>query len=179
MEREMRICGTWVIFREGDICSYRGDAIVNAANDRLWMGSGVAGAIRRSAGEEVEAEAISKGPIRVGSAVATGAGRLPLKAVIHCAVMGQDLKTSREAIRSSTGEALRLAAEMELRRIAFPALGTGVGGFPVEECGHVMGEELKEFLLICPDGLDEVAFYLFGAEAFRQFVRGATRALES
>src|ERR1051326_4155154 len=80
--------------REGDIAALEVDAIANAANDRLWMGAGVAGALKRSGGDEIEHEAVAKGPIAVGDAVATGAGRLPAKWVIHGAVMGQDLRTN-------------------------------------------------------------------------------------
>ena len=81
---------------EGDIAALEVDAIANAANDRLWMGAGVAGALKRAGGEEIEREAVAKGPIPVGDAVATGAGRLPARHVIHAAVMGQDLRTSEE-----------------------------------------------------------------------------------
>ncbi|MGH3031691.1 MAG: macro domain-containing protein, partial [Gaiellaceae bacterium] len=75
---------------EGDITALDVDAIANAANDRLWMGAGVAGAIKRAGGEEIEREAVAKGPITVGEAVATGGGRLLARYVIHGAVMGQD-----------------------------------------------------------------------------------------
>ena len=81
---------------EGDITKLEVDAIANAANDRLWMGAGVAGAIKRAGGEEIEREAVAKGPIPVGEAVATGAGSLPARWVVHGAVMGQDLRTNRD-----------------------------------------------------------------------------------
>src|SRR5438309_9078833 len=87
---------------EGDITKLAVDAIANAANDRLWMGSGVAGAIKRAGGEEIEREAMSKGPIPVGTAVATGAGQLQARYVIHGAVMGQDLQTSAGLVRQTT-----------------------------------------------------------------------------
>src|SRR3954447_11126572 len=83
---------------EGDITQLDVDAIANAANDHLWMGAGVAGAIKRAGGEEIEREAMAKGPIEVGSAVATGAGRLHAQHVVHGAVMGQDLRTSPDLI---------------------------------------------------------------------------------
>src|SRR5439155_22675133 len=79
---------------EGDITALQVDAIANAANDHLWMGAGVAGAIKRAGGEEIEREAVSKGPIELGEAVVTTGGRLRARHVIHGAVMGQDLRTS-------------------------------------------------------------------------------------
>src|SRR5947209_15942847 len=94
---------------EGDIAAFALDAIANAANDRLWMGAGVAGAIKRAGGEEIEREAVAKGPIAIGDAVATGAGRLQAQHVIHAAVMGQDLVTSADAIRDATRRTLEVA----------------------------------------------------------------------
>src|SRR5882672_2678215 len=91
---------------EGDITRLEVDAVVNAANDHLWMGAGVAGAIKRAGGEEIEREAVAKGPIAVSDAVATGAGRLPARWVIHAAVMGQDLRTSADTIASATRRTL-------------------------------------------------------------------------
>jgi O-acetyl-ADP-ribose deacetylase (regulator of RNase III) len=116
------------------------DAIVNAANSQLWMGGGVAGAIKRAAGAEVEREAMAQGPIQPGQAVATSAGKLPLpiRWVIHAATMGPDLKTSEDYIRSATASALAKAVEMGAGSVAFPALGTGVGGFPIERAAQIM-----------------------------------------
>src|SRR5213079_1753506 len=97
---------------DGDIAALEVDAIANAANDHLWMGSGVAGALKRAGGDEIEREAVAKGPIPVGDAVATGAGRLPARWVIHAAVMGQDLVTSADAIRRATRRTLEVADEL-------------------------------------------------------------------
>src|SRR5438067_2622609 len=94
---------------EADIAALAVDAIANAANDHLWMGAGVAGAIKRAGGAEIEREAVAQGPVAVGEAVATGAGRLPARWVIHAAVMGQHLVTSEDAIRRATRSALRVA----------------------------------------------------------------------
>ena len=123
---------------EGDIAGLAVDAVANAANDQLWMGAGVAGAIKRAGGEEIEREAIALGPIAIGEAVVTGAGRLPARWVIHAAVMGQDLVTSADAIRSATRRTLELADELGAQSVALPAFGTGVGGFPLEECAGIM-----------------------------------------
>src|SRR5204862_6954366 len=95
--------------REGDIAAVEADAIANAANNHLWMGAGVAGALKRAGGDEIEREAVAKGPIAVGDAVATGAGRLAAKWVIHGAVMGQDLRTSAELVGRTTRSVLRVA----------------------------------------------------------------------
>jgi O-acetyl-ADP-ribose deacetylase len=123
---------------EGDITRVEVDAIANAANDRLWMGAGVAGAIKRAGGEEIERKAVALGPIEVGDAVATHAGRLPARYVIHGAVMGQDLRTDAELIRRTTRRCLEVADELALESLALPAFGTGVGGFPLGECARVM-----------------------------------------
>jgi O-acetyl-ADP-ribose deacetylase (regulator of RNase III) len=92
------------------------------------MGGGVAGAIKRAGGQEIETEAVSKEPIAVGEAVVTGAGRLKAKYIIHAAVMGQDLTTDADKIRQTTRNSLIKADELGIKSLAFPALGTGVGG---------------------------------------------------
>src|SRR5690242_4722834 len=107
------------------------------------MGAGVAGAIKRAGGEEIEREAVAKGPVEVGSAVATGAGRLPARWVIHGAVMGQDLVTSAELIRRTTRSCLELADELGCSSLALPAFGTGVGGFSLDECARLMVEAAR------------------------------------
>ncbi|MCX7828947.1 MAG: macro domain-containing protein [Thermanaerothrix sp.] len=168
---------TRVLFLEGDICSFRGDAIVNAANDHLWMGSGVAGAIRRAAGDEVDREARSKGPIPVGSAAVTSPGALPLRGIVHAAVMGQDLTTRGDLIAQATEASLRACLENSFRSVAFPALGTGVGGFPLEACGALMARVVRRFILENPGALELLAFFLWGEEAFEEFTRGALREL--
>jgi O-acetyl-ADP-ribose deacetylase len=114
---------------EGDIAALDVDAVANAANNHLWMGAGVAGALKRAGGDEIEHEAVARGPIPVGEAVATSAGRLPAKWVIHGAVMGQDLRTSAQLVEQTTRNVLCLADELEAESLALPAFGTGVGGF--------------------------------------------------
>lgn len=126
----------------GDIVAQDSDALVNAANNHLWMGGGVAGAIKRKAGDSIEQAAIAKGPIEVGSAVYTPAGRLKAKYVIHAAVMAQDLRTDENKIRLATQNTLKIAEELKIKSIAFPALGTGVGGFPVDKCARIMISEI-------------------------------------
>lgn len=140
MERQLgRIT---VVVETGDITGCEADAIVNAANTQLWMGGGVAGAIKRAGGDEVEGEAMRQGPIGVGQAVVTGAGRLPARYVIHAATMGPDLVTDADAIRSATRASLRLAERLDLRSLALPLLGAGVGGFPPHEAATLMVQEV-------------------------------------
>lgn len=154
--------------REGDISQCEADAIVNAANNHLWMGSGVAGALKRAGGREIEEEAIKKGPIPVGEAVATGAGKLKARYVIHAAVMGQDLRTDAAAIAKATENSLNRADELACRSIAFPALGTGVGGFSLEECARLMIRVVKEYAMH-KTSLEKVIFVLYGVSAYHIF----------
>ncbi|RIH87060.1 macro domain-containing protein [Calidithermus roseus] len=127
---------------QGDITDFVGDAIVNAANNHLILGAGVAGAIHRKGGPEIQEECDRHGKIRVGEAAITGAGRLPVRYVIHAAAMGDEPATL-ETVRSATRHALRLALEHGLKTIAFPLLGTGVAGLPRDEVIRVMLEELR------------------------------------
>lgn len=153
---------------EGDITTLEVDAIGNAANNGLWMGAGVAGAIKRAGGEEIEREAVAKGPIEVGDAVATGAGRLAARWVIHGAVMGQDLHTDEEKIRQTTRRCLEVADELGARSLALPAFGTGVGGFPLDECARLMVDVVITYEAAM---LEEIVFAVFGAEAQEAFTR--------
>jgi O-acetyl-ADP-ribose deacetylase (regulator of RNase III) len=150
----------------GDITAFTVDAIANAANDHLWMGAGVAGAIKRAGGDEIEREAVAKGPIPIGTAVATGAGRLAARWVIHAAVMGQDLRTSAEAIEHATDSTLQVADELGARSVALPAFGTGVGGFPVGECARIMVGVARRHR---SSALERVVFAVFGDEARAAF----------
>jgi O-acetyl-ADP-ribose deacetylase (regulator of RNase III) len=151
---------------DGDITALEVDAIANAANNALWMGSGVAGAIKRAGGEEIDREAVAKGPIEVGEAVATGAGRLQAKWVIHGAVMGQDLQTDADLVRRTTESCLRVADQLGAESLGLPAFGTGVGGFPLDECAAIMVEAVRSYE---PRSLRRVVFAVFGEDAARAF----------
>jgi O-acetyl-ADP-ribose deacetylase (regulator of RNase III) len=153
---------------EGDITALAVDAIANAANNHLWMGAGVAGAIKRAGGDEIEREAVAHGPIEVGDAIATGAGRLRARHVIHGAVMGQDLATSPELIRRTTRRCLEVADELGCESLALPAFGTGVGGFPLDECARLMVGVTRAYE---PVSLRRVVFAVFGADARDTFAR--------
>jgi O-acetyl-ADP-ribose deacetylase len=155
---------------EGDITELEVDAIANAANNELWMGAGVAGAIKRAGGQEIEQEAVAQAPIAVGQAVTTGAGSLKARHVVHAAVMGQDLQTSAELVSQATRRTLEVADELGARSLAMPAFGTGVGGFPIERCAELMVTEVRAFE---PANLERVVFAVFGHDAehaFRQAV---------
>jgi O-acetyl-ADP-ribose deacetylase (regulator of RNase III) len=147
---------------DSDITALDVDAIANAANNALWMGAGVAGAIKRAGGEEIEREAVAKGPIEVGDAVATGAGRLRARWVVHGAVMGQDLQTNAELVRRTTRRCLEVADELGARSFALPAFGTGVGRFPLAECAELMVDEASRF---DAQALERVVFAVFSREA--------------
>jgi O-acetyl-ADP-ribose deacetylase len=151
---------------EGDITALEVDAIANAANNHLWMGAGVAGAIKRAGGEEIEREAVQLGPIEVGGAVATSAGRLPARWVVHGAVMGQDLQTNADLVRRTTESCLQVADELGAESLALPAFGTGVGGFPLEECARIMVDAARSHE---PRSLKRVVFAVFGADAKSAF----------
>jgi O-acetyl-ADP-ribose deacetylase len=151
---------------EGDITALDVDAIANAANDHLWMGSGVAGAIKRAGGEEIEQEAVAKGPIAMGDAVATGGGTLRACWVIHGAVMGQDLETNADLVRRTTESCLRVADALGAESLALPAFGTGVGGFPLDKCAQIMVDAVRAHEA---SSLKRVVFGVFGAEAKSAF----------
>jgi O-acetyl-ADP-ribose deacetylase len=153
---------------EGDITALAVDAIANAANNHLWMGAGVAGAIKRAGGDEIEREAVAKGPIAVGDAVATGAGRLRVRWVSHGAVMGQDLVTSAELIERTTRRCLEVADGLGCESLGLPAFGTGVGGFSLEECARLMVGVVRGHE---PVSLRRVVFAVFGASARDVFAK--------
>ncbi|TAK60917.1 MAG: macro domain-containing protein [Bacteroidetes bacterium] len=153
---------------QGDITEQETEAIVNAANNHLWMGAGVAGAIKRKGGQQIEKEAIAQGPVEVGEAVATIAGALKAKYVLHAAVMGQDLHTDAEKIKTATRNTLKLAENKKIASVSFPAIGTGVGGFEIHYCAKLMLTEAIEFLQSSKN-FQLIRFVLFDKEAFDAF----------
>jgi O-acetyl-ADP-ribose deacetylase (regulator of RNase III) len=135
-----------IVLRKGDLTEAQVDAIVNAANNDLILGGGVAGAIRAKGGPSIQAECDKLGPIPIGEAVLTGAGKLRAHYVIHAASMQLGGRTSEAALRNSTRNSLKRAAEQRLKSIAFPAIGTGIAAFPIERCAVVMLEEIRDHL---------------------------------
>ena len=153
---------------QGDITKADVEAIVNAANNQFWMGSGVAGAIKAAGGEYVEKEAMKKGPVMPGNAVYGTAGSLPFKVVIHAAVMGQDLKTSNKYIRQSTISSINIAEQLSIKSIAFPAFGTGVGGFPMKACAKIMITTARAYQQMVKN-IERVQFCLFDSYGYQIF----------
>lgn len=157
-----------VVLKQGDLTEAQVDAIVNAANNDLVLGAGVAGAIRTRGGPSIQAECDKLGPIPIGEAAITGAGRLKARYVIHAASMRLGGRTTEAALRNSTRNSLRRAEEKHLESIAFPAIGTGIAGFPLERCAEVMLEEVRDRLR-GTTSLKRVEMVLFDASALRVF----------
>ncbi|RLF42913.1 MAG: macro domain-containing protein [Thermoplasmata archaeon] len=138
---------------KGDLTEIDADAIVNPANSLGYMGGGVAGAIKRKGGEEIEKEAVEKAPIPVGKAIATTPGRLKCRYVIHAPTMERPaMRISVDNVEKATRAALELAKDMGIKRIAFPGMGTGIGGVKEEDAAKAMIETIKEYL----DFFDEI-----------------------
>lgn len=159
-----------IVFQQGDLTEMDVDAIVNAANNDLQLGGGVAGAIRRKGGESIQRECDAIGSIPVGGAAITSGGKLKAPHVIHAASMELGGQTTARALRSSTAHSLRVAAEKGLATIAFPAVGTGIAGFPMQECAEIMLREVVEYLKR-PTSLKAVYFVLFDKQALEVFER--------
>ena len=152
---------------EGDLTEFRGDAIVNPANSYGVMGGGVAGAIRKKGGAEIEKEAVRKAPIPIGKAVATTAGRLPCKLVIHAPTMTQPAEAASLAhVKNATRAALECADTQGLKQLAFPGMGTGTGRMDPEAASQAMVEIARSFQ---PKSLQEVIFVAFGEELKQAF----------
>ncbi|MCP5057218.1 MAG: Appr-1-p processing protein [bacterium] len=157
-----------IALEEGDITAAQVDAVVNAANSELKLGSGVAGAIRTKGGPTIQAECDAHGPIEVGGAALTGAGDLPARYVIHAAGMPPGGQASEESVRAAMLASLELARSQALRTIAVPAIGAGVGGVSLQRSAEILLEEAHSHL----DGettLEEIRFVLFGEPAYRVF----------
>lgn len=157
-----------IVLVEGDITLEETDAVVNAANSALRLGTGVAGAIASRGGSSIQAECDAIGPIGVGEAAVTGAGDLPARYVIHAAGMPPGGQADEDSVRSSLRASLERAREKGCRTIAVPAIGAGVGGFSLQRCAEISLEEAREHLA-GETSLEEVRFVLFGEPAYRVF----------
>jgi O-acetyl-ADP-ribose deacetylase (regulator of RNase III) len=153
---------------EADITTLDVDAVANAANTGLQHGGGVAGAIARAAGPELQRESDRKAPIGLGEAVETTAGRMPARWVIHAATMELGGPTSADIIRQATASTLSKADELEARSLALVAFGTGVGGFPLGDAARIEVEEVRRHLE-AGGGLERVVFAVRGREAREAF----------
>jgi O-acetyl-ADP-ribose deacetylase (regulator of RNase III) len=157
-----------IVLQQGDLTEMDVDAIVNAANSDLQLGAGLAGVIRRRGGESIQRECNQIGSIPVGGAALTSGGKLKARHIIHAASMELGGHTTTRGLRGSTAHSLRIADEHGMRSIAFPAIGTGVGGYPLSECADVMLHEVAVHLRK-PTSLELIYFVLFDAKALATF----------
>jgi O-acetyl-ADP-ribose deacetylase (regulator of RNase III) len=168
-----------ITIREGDVAAETADAIVNAANSDLVLGSGVAGAIRERGGPSIQAECDAHGPVAVGDAAATGAGSLAARWVIHAASMPPGGRATPESVRSAFRRSLELARERGCRTVAVPAIGAGVAGVPIQACAEILFDEARRHLA-GETSIEEIRFVPFGEPAYRVFesVQDAARIAE-
>jgi O-acetyl-ADP-ribose deacetylase (regulator of RNase III) len=152
----------------GDICDLEVDAIVNAANISLWMSTGVGGALKRAGGDSIEFAAVRQAPVPLGGAIITPAGKLAAKVVIHAVSLDRERRTSGPVIEAAVRSAMARAREIGVTSIAFPALGTGVGGFSLDEAARITIETVRDELTKSPS-IDHVVFALRGSAAYSAF----------
>ena len=152
----------------GDICDLEVDAIVNPANLSLWMATGVGGAIKRAGGDAIEFAAVRQAPVPLGESIVTTAGKLAAKAVIHAVSLDRDRRTSGPAIEAAVRSAMARAREIGATSVAFPALGTGVGGYPLADAARITVQTVRDELDRSPT-VEHVTFALRGAAAYEAF----------
>jgi O-acetyl-ADP-ribose deacetylase (regulator of RNase III) len=175
---DVKIAGRTLELVEGDITEMETDAIVNAANARLVLGGGVAGAIRRKGGPEIQAQCDKIGATFVGGAVITTGGNLKARHVIHAVGPQMGEGNEDEKLRNATLNSLKVADENHLRSIAFPAISTGIFGFPIQRCAEIMLSTTIEYLR-GETGLEQVVFCLFGRDNYNVFARELERVTKS
>jgi O-acetyl-ADP-ribose deacetylase (regulator of RNase III) len=168
--------GVEVLAVTGDITEQKVDAIVNPANSWLVMGGGVAGAIKRIGGQEIEEEALKHAPISVGKAVATGAGKLKAKYVIHAPTMERPaMRIDVENVKLAVRAALECADELRLKSVAFPGMGTGVGGLALDKAAEAMIDETKKHIEKGTH-LNRIIFVGFNQDLTRAFSTAINKA---
>jgi O-acetyl-ADP-ribose deacetylase len=160
---------------KGDLTEMDTDAIVNAANNDLQLGGGVAGAIRRKGGDAIQQQCNEIGSIPVGGAAITSGGTLKARFVIHAASMQLGGRTTAHALRASTAHTLRIAAQKGLKTIAFPAVGTGIAGFPMDECAEIMLHEAIDHIGRGTP-LEKIYFVLIDDAALKSFQKALKQA---
>lgn len=165
---KVKVNKTEIKLIQGDITEQSAGAIVNAANAHLILGEGVAGAIRRKGGPEIQAECDRIGGTPVGTAVITGAGQLKARHVIHAVGPRMGEGNEDEKLRNATLGSLKVADQNGLRSVAFPAISTGIFGFPVDRCARIMLESTAGYLQ-GSTGLKEVTFCLFSSDVLAEF----------
>ena len=176
--REIKCGDKVIVVAKGDITLVECDAVVNPANSLMIMGGGVAGALRRAAGEEVEIEARHKAPVPVGKAVTTSAGKLVprIKKIIHAPTMERPaMRTTRNKVVKAAKAALEEAARQGVECIAFPALGAGVGGLTANESLEAMLEALDEYLASAKSSPQKIIFIAYSDADIKQFLKTLER----
>jgi len=168
--------GVWrtrIVIRQGDLTQADCEAVVNAANTDLILGAGVAGAIRTRGGPQIQAECDRQGPIALGEAAVTSGGKLKARYVIHAAGMHLGGRASEESLRNATRNSLKRATEKGIRSVAFPAIGTGIAGFPMKHCAEVMLQEIHAHLEreALPERVEMVLFDRAALSAFEETLR--------
>ena len=153
---------------QGDITELSTDVIVNAANAQLILGGGVAGAIRRKGGPSIQEECNKIGGTFVGGAVITTGGNLKAKHVIHAVGPRMGEGNEDEKLKNATINSLKLMDEHNLKTIAFPAISTGIFGYPIERCAKIMISNAKEYLAGVTQ-IEDVIFCLYSAPDFKVF----------
>ena len=164
---------------KGDITEIEAEAIVNAANTDLALGSGVAGAIRKKGGASIQQECDEIGPIPLGEAAVTGAGSLRSRFIIHAAGMRPGGSVDKRSLENSTRNSLLRAGENGVKTIAFPAIGIGVGGFPAKECAEIMIEIISEYISNKRSSLEKVYFVLFDDRAYGIFREALNKKIDA
>ncbi|UTF53808.1 macro domain-containing protein [Natronosalvus rutilus] len=159
---------------KGDIAAQSANALVNAAGTSLRMGSGVAGALRRGAGPEINEKAIAKGPIDLGEVAVTDAYDLEAEYVVHAAAMPHDGdgKATAESIRDATRNSLERADDLDCQSLVIPALGCGVAGFDLAEGAEIIAREIQAYE---PTTLEDVRFIAYDEGEFETIRRVARR----
>jgi O-acetyl-ADP-ribose deacetylase (regulator of RNase III) len=168
--------GDWrsrIVTRQGDLTEADCEAVVNAANTDLILGAGVAGAIRTKGGRQIQAECDGLSPIRLGEAAVTGGGNLKARYVIHAAGMHLGGRASEASLRNATRNSLKRAVEKGIKSIAFPAIGTGIAGFPMDRCAEVMLETIRDHLKseAIPERVELVLFDRTALAAFEEALK--------
>jgi len=168
------IAGRILELVEGDITEMETDAIVNAANAQLILGGGVAGAIRRKGGPQIQAECDRVRGTHVGGAVITTGGRLKARHVIHAVGPRMSEGDEDEKLRNATLNSLKVADENHLKSITFPAISTGIFGFPIRRCAEIMLATAVEYLR-GQTGIERIVFCLYGQDSYAVFAQQLAR----
>lgn len=165
---KLRVNNSEIELVQDDITESDTDAIVNAANSQLVLGAGVAGAIRTKGGPAIQEECNAIGHCPVGGAVITSGGNLKARHVIHAVGPRQGEGNEEEKLKNATLSSLKVAEENNLKSITFPAISTGVYGFPLDACARIMLTTVKEYLS-GPTKIERVVFALFDDQSFKAF----------